>query len=125
MVGQSEINNFNILYSLALSYEWGGAFKYLIGLLVLKHDHDILGFQVAMDDVQRMQEHNSFDHISNNKGTLKLIQMIPLGNVLVQIFSVNILCYDIQMGFSFDSIVIFYNLFMIYDFHYFALIAEL
>lgn len=72
-----------------------------------------------------MQEHDSLNHIANYEGTLKLIQVIPLSHVLVQVFPVNILSYDIQMCFCFHSIKIFYNLFMIYYFHYFALIAKL
>lgn len=44
MISKPEINNFNVLDPLALPDEGSRALKYLIGLFIFKHDHDILWF---------------------------------------------------------------------------------
>lgn len=113
MIGKSKIDNLHILDPLALSKIWSSALKYLISLFVFKAHHDVLRFQVAMDNIKVMQMHNSIDHIANNKGTLELVQMVPFFDVLKQILAINVLSEDVFICFCLHRVDVLYYLPMV------------
>lgn len=73
MVGKPEINNLDILNSLALANEWSCALEYLINFFLSEHHHDILRLQIPVDNIKIVNIHCSLYYIPNYKGTLKLV----------------------------------------------------
>ncbi len=78
-----------------------------------------------MHDLQLMKIHNSLHNVANNESTLKLIKKFPLLDIFIQVFSINVLSYDIFMSFAVYCIHIFDNLRMVQYFQYFTLVTKL
>lgn len=78
IVCQSKINDFNIFYSLSLSYKRSCALEYFFLFPFLETDNYILWFEIPMHNVQRMKVVDSFDDMSNNKSTFKFVQIVPV-----------------------------------------------
>ena len=72
-----------------------------------------------------MKIHNSLHNVANNESTLKLIKKFPLLDIFIQVFSINVLSYDIFMSFAVYCIHIFDNLRMVQYFQYFTLVTKL
>ena len=68
--------------------------------------------------------HDSLDNLSKDEGTFKLVQEFPFFHILEQIFSVDILCYQIGMCFCLDFFLILNYLWMIDDAHNFTFIID-
>lgn len=75
MIRKPKIDNLHIFNPLALPNRWSGALKVLMLLFVLEHHHDILGFEISMQNANVVQKHNSLDNIADYKCALKLVQV--------------------------------------------------
>lgn len=77
-----------------------------------------------MDDLDGMQVNGGLDNFANNEGRNILRESLPPLDVLIEIISVDILSYDIDMGLAADSLLVFYYLRVRNNLHYFTLIVQ-
>ena len=124
MIRKPKIDNFHIFNTLTLPNRWSGTLKILMFLFVLEHHHDILRFQISMQNANVVQKHNSLDNIADYKCALKLVQVWSALHVLKQILAIDVLGDDILEIFCMQSLLVLHNLRVINNLHRFTLVGN-
>lgn len=73
MVGQPKIDDLDVLNPLALADVGRSALEVLSFLLVLEHDHDVFGFEIAVHDFEFMQVHDALHDVADDECAFELI----------------------------------------------------
>jgi hypothetical protein len=126
VVGESEVDDLDVLdgfvvYDPLGGGEGGGGEQLALGP---EHHHDVLGLEVAVDDLQRVQVKRGLNHLADDEGRNVLREAFPALDVLVKVVAVDILSDDVDVRLAADGLLVLDDLRVGDDLHDFALVVE-
>ncbi len=77
-----------------------------------------------MDDFKGVEIAHCFKDFADDEGSSELCKSFPLADVFIEIFTVDVLSYDIDMLFASDGVVVADYLWMLKNLHNLALVVQ-
>lgn len=125
VIREPEVDDLDVLDALALADLGTSGLEVLAVLHVLEHDHDVLGLEVPVHDLELVQVHDRLHDVADDEGALELVQEPALLDVLVQVLAVDVLGDDVLVRLRVDGVDVLEDLRVVQDLQDLALIAEL
>lgn len=110
MIGQPEIDDLDILNAVLVTAGIAVLHGRDGGSCRLEHDHDVLGLQIPVNDLQGVEVLRGLDDLADDEGADVLREPLAFADVLVQVIAVDVLCDDVDVRLAADRLLVLHDL---------------